>query len=112
EIDRTLYLDQPWFNGLTLFCIAVAAPYLGYTGWKDVGKEGILATAAWALLALAALLAYYGLCVLVNTTAFRVDDDWLTVKHGPLPWFGARKIPVDRITQLSTRMHHSRHACT
>lgn len=112
EIDRTLFLDHPWFNGFTLFCIAVAAPYMGYLAWGGIQEGGLTAWASGTMLALAAVLAYFGLCVLLNSTEFRIDDDRLTVRHGPLPWPGSRKIPVDRIVQISTRMHRSRHSLT
>jgi len=112
EIDRTLYLDHPWFDGLLLVMIAIAAPSMAYQSWKGLDEGGGVTLAAGMMLALSALLAYYGLCVLVNATEYRVDDEWLTVKHGPLPWPGARKIPVDHIAQLSTLAHRSRHSLT
>ncbi len=112
EIDRTLVLDHPWFNGWTLLTTVIAAPYIAYTAWQGLHAGGWISLFGGVMLALATLMAYYGACVLVNSTEFRVDEKLLTVRHGPLPWFGKRSIPVDRIMQLSTKIHRTRHALT
>lgn len=51
-------------------------------------------------LAVGLALGYFGLALLVNSTTLRVDRQGLHVSHGPLPWMGARDIPVGDIDQL------------
>ncbi|MEZ6053037.1 MAG: hypothetical protein R3C02_16880 [Planctomycetaceae bacterium] len=109
EIDRTLYIDHPWFNGCSVVMFLIAVPYLAYLSWQDVGQGGWQGLLGGSMLALTAGLTYYGLCLLVNSTEFQVDNEFLKVSHGPLPWYGNRRIPVKDIIQLSTRMHRSRH---
>lgn len=110
EVDRTLYIDHPWFNGCTVVMFLIAVPVMAYQSWSELGAGGVNGTAAVIMLGVSILLGYYGLCLIVNSTEFRVDSEYLTVKHGPLPWFGHRKIPACEIVQLSTHYHYSKHS--
>ncbi len=108
EIDRTLYIDHPWYNGCMVVMFLIAVPYMAYISWDGIGQGGWISVGGVLMFALTSFLAYYGLCLIVNSTEFRVDGEFLTVRHGPLPWYGHRTIPVNEIVQLSTHMHRSR----
>ena len=45
---------------------------------------------------------------LINSTTIRATPSLLTVKHGPLPFFGSRSLDPARIDQLSSQKHVSR----
>lgn len=109
EVDRTLALDHPWFDGFFLLILPVAVMGIAWYAWPGLSDGGWSAVGSWLMLGVAATLAYFGLCVLVNVTEYRIEDGWLSVRHGPLPWPGNVRIPTDRILQISTRVHHSRH---
>lgn len=51
-------------------------------------------------LAVGVSLTYFTLAILVNRTVVLVDQEELQVRHGPLPWLGNLRIPVDQIAQL------------
>lgn len=68
-----------------------------------------LATGEWLMLAAISIhltigigLVYYLLCKYFNKTTFRVTRGYLTTKHHPLPvpFYGAKDIPVSKIKQL------------
>ncbi len=105
EVDRTLYIDHPWYNGCVVVMFLIAVPYLGYISWDGIRQGGWTSVIGVLMFALTTLMGYYGLCLLVNSTEFRVDGEFLTVRHGPLPWYGHRTIPVPDIVQLSTLYH-------
>jgi hypothetical protein len=48
-------------------------------------------------------MAYFTLCMFVNRTVVEIDGDRLRVQHRPLPWPGARDLPVADLAQLFCR---------
>jgi len=110
EVDRTLYLDHPWLDVFILLMVPIAAIYSAYLAWPGLLAGGWTALGSWLLLVFAAAMSYYGLCVLLNVTEYRIEEGWLKVRHGPLPWPGNVQIPTDQILQISTRVQHSRYS--
>lgn len=51
--------------------------------------------------AVGALLVYATLAGLLNRTVVKVTSEFLTVRHGPVPWFGNRRMRVDELERLS-----------
>jgi hypothetical protein len=47
------------------------------------------------------LLVYATLAGLLNRTVITVTSERLTVWHGPVPWWGNRKLPLDELERLS-----------
>jgi hypothetical protein len=45
-------------------------------------------------------ITYSTLAGLVNRTTVRASNNELTIRHGPLPWFGERTIPASEIAQI------------
>ncbi len=56
-------------------------------------------------------LTYFTLAGLFNRTTIRVDDQYLKVRHGPIPWLGNQTLPSNEIDQLYTQeqTHHGKH---
>ncbi len=50
--------------------------------------------------ALATCFGYGRLCRLVNRTLIRVSMSEISVRHGPLPWLGNKRLPTAGILQL------------
>jgi hypothetical protein len=51
--------------------------------------------------AIGLLLVYATLAGLLNRTVVKVTSEFLTVRHGPVPWFGNRRMRVDELGRLS-----------
>lgn len=45
-------------------------------------------------------LTYYTLCGFLNRTTVNVARDQISVRHGPLPWFGNRNVPAMQVAQV------------
>jgi hypothetical protein len=45
-------------------------------------------------------LTYYTIAGFINHTFITVNRQWLTVVHGPLPWFSNKHIEIAQINQL------------
>jgi hypothetical protein len=52
-------------------------------------------------------LIYYVLTGYINETRVTVDGSRLTVRHGPLPFWGNKEISTHDILQLYTKHHHT-----
>lgn len=56
--------------------------------------------ALWVLAAVGLALAYASAAHLVNRTSVRIGPARVSVRHGPLPWFGRKDVPrgdIDRV---------------
>lgn len=53
-------------------------------------------------------LIYYVLAGYINKTTVRVDHSQLTVRHGPIPWWGNKTIDTAEIVQLYTKQNLGR----
>ncbi len=53
-------------------------------------------------------LAYWAVCGFVNRTVIRAGET-LSIRHGPLPWPGNRRLPADQVRQLYVRRRSSYH---
>lgn len=49
---------------------------------------------------MAAISSYLALANLLNRTRVDVDGATLTVRHGPIPWPGGNRWPIDEVEQL------------
>jgi hypothetical protein len=45
-------------------------------------------------------LAYYVVAMIVNRTTIRADNQGFEVRHGPLPWFGNRRLERSAVDQF------------
>ncbi len=51
-------------------------------------------------IAIGLLLVYATLAGLLNRTVIKVTSEFLTVWHGPVPWWGNRRLRVDELDRL------------
>jgi hypothetical protein len=63
----------------------------------------------WCLphVAIGLLLFYATLAGLLNRTVIQVTPEFLTVRNGPVPWWGNRRLAVDEIERLYCGRHSS-----
>lgn len=101
-----LHLELPWRNLSLIFLVFFTAFWNSGIVVMVGGiamSDGVMA--ALPMLAIPHVwvglgLAYYVGASLVNTTVLARDGDHLVVRHGPIPWFGKRTVPLSDIDQL------------
>ena len=54
-------------------------------------------------------LSYYVLAGYINRTVIKVNRNMLTIKHGPLPWFGNKQLHSHDLAQLYCKECMHRH---
>jgi hypothetical protein len=89
-----------WFGAdrIALLCFSLAWNSTVVFMLGQVRGAQILLLIAFLLPGL--FLLYQGLAGLLNRTHIRAQEGRLTVRHGPVPWPGARDIDVRELTQL------------
>jgi hypothetical protein len=87
---------------MLLFCIAWDS-FLAFWYWTAFNKPGEwLITFIFPLphLGVGIWLTYFILASLVNKTVVQLEDNLLTVRHGPLPYYRNHCVEVTTIVQL------------
>lgn len=100
--------DENWRYWLAII-MAAALGVMHWSGWiggsKNAPNAWFFSTLVVVITAgLGVRLAY----VAVNSTTIIVADGALVVRHGPLPSFGNREIPLSEIEQLYTEYYVSK----
>lgn len=105
ESDGTTRITWRWFSFihafLIFFCIAwdsFLVVWYGIALNTDAPLIAIIFPVAHVAVGVG--LTYYTLTGLVNRTAIEVSRNHLSIRHGPLPWFGNREVPGRQYTQL------------
>jgi hypothetical protein len=80
-------------------CFVVLWWWNALRGGDRMGWLAIIITIPHA--AIGFLLAYATLAGLLNRTVVEVTSEFLTVRHGPVPWFGNRRMRVAELERLS-----------
>jgi hypothetical protein len=105
-----LVLTRRWFTWIVLFLIPFCLVWNGFLiTWYSVA----LSTQAPAMalgfplihVGVGVFLTYYTLATLINRTRLSVERGELVIRHGPLPWFGYRRVPGILIDQLYCKAH-------
>lgn len=100
-----LTITRRWFSFLFIFlaffCIAWDS-FLVFWYSMAFGMDApwIMKVFPVAHLAVGIGLTYFTLAGFLNRTTIRVDGEELIIRHGPLPWLGNCRIPVDQLEQL------------
>jgi hypothetical protein len=55
--------------------------------------------------ALGLLFVYATLALFLNRTVIKATSEFITVRHGPLPWWGNRSLPLDELEGLYCYKH-------
>ena len=101
----TLILSKPWRSADLLFLGFFTVFWDGIIGFMLVMALAQGETEALILLAtphtwIGVGLAYYVVAMAVNRTTLRAGEQFFTVRHGPLPWFGNRCLERSDIEQF------------
>lgn len=112
---RRMVLVRRWFSVTSLVLAAVTWPLLaaGLAGVADGLRHGRFGALGGGALYLAVLgwLSWRALAGLLNRTTFTVDDEGVSVRHGPVPWAGEATVAwrdVERIHCVQN-VHANRH---
>ncbi len=107
QIEQTgaeLRLSRRWFSPAIIFLALFAVFWNGFMAvWFGIAIiSRIWPLALFGILhaAVGLFVAYYALAGFMNVTVIRVGMGELDVKHGPLPWFGNRRLETAAIAQL------------
>jgi len=109
---RELSITRKWFTYTAFFLVFFS---LFWNGIVSVFVVGAITSGEWIMLLFISLhltvgvcIAYYTLCLFVNKTRITVTRDYLSVKHGPLPWFGNSKLAASKVDQIWCKLHVQR----
>ena len=95
---------SPGTIGLAIFCVFWDG-FLFFWYWialrTGAGKEMFLGPILHVLVG--AGITYGVLAGFINRTVISFDRQQLSVRHGPLPWWGNRAVPIREIRQLFTK---------
>ncbi len=104
DSGRELEITQRWYTPLFFGLLFFA---LFWNGFLVVWHFIALGTGAWFMSLFAGLhtlvgmgLIYVVACGFLNSTVVRVSGGVLTVRHGPLPWFGNLELDASSLKQL------------
>ncbi len=105
EHGNELTITKRWFGYGVLFLIMFAIIWDGFLiVWYGMAFAGGAPTIAilFPLLHVAAGIGitYTAITGLVNSTVLKINDNALTIKHGPLPWPGNKTVDVTDIEQF------------
>jgi hypothetical protein len=105
ELDfDALNITYRWWSAkyffLLLFCIAWDSFLVFWYGMASHGASWIMIVFPIGHVAVGIGLTYYTIAGFVNRTVITVNLQWLTVTHGPLPWFGNKRIDRNQVIQL------------
>lgn len=103
-------ITQRWFHVVVLFLIPFCLVWDGFLvfWYTNALRSGApLAAALFPLVhvAVGVGLTYYTVACLVNKTRLTVERGEVVITHGPLPWFGYRRVPGVMIDQLYAKSH-------
>ncbi len=113
ELGPGLTLVRRWFSPvlffLLFFCIAWDAFLVFWYGMAFTeDAPWIMIVFPVAHVAVGVGLTYFTIAGFLNRTVVRVANGRLTVRHGPMPWFGNHTLPDGEIEQLYCTEHVSR----
>lgn len=104
--DGQLSVRWSWRSASTLFLLGFAVLW-NLIVLVQFGITGLdLFRVVFLLLGLG--LLYRGIAGVINSTTIAVDENVLTVRHSPLPWFPAPTIDISAIEQLFVSEGHTK----
>ncbi len=105
EQDGTeLRLTRRWFGPVFIFLALFAVFWNGFMavwfGMAIISRLWPMALFGTLHASIGLFVAYYAIAGFVNSTVVRVGMGEIEVRHGPLPWFGNRRLETASIAQL------------
>ncbi len=115
NLGGQLTLRWHWFNWHILLVTGFAVfwngiMFFGFGGAIFSGEADFFAVFPFILFPhfwVGLAMIYYAISGYINKTTVNVDYDQLTVRHGPLPWWGNRHIEPSHIVQLYSKENRS-----
>lgn len=99
-----LRIVRPWRTWSAWVLLFFAVFWNGFmVVWNTIAlSQGVWIMSVFGLLhtGVGLFLAYWVATRFLNRTTIEKDRGFLAVKHGPLPWPGNKKLPLDQIVQL------------
>lgn len=107
-----IVLTRRWFTAVVLFLIPFCLLWNGIlVGWYVMAFQAntpiLFKLFPLIHVAVGVGLTYFTLATLINKTRITVDRGEVTITHGPLPWFGYKKVPGLLIDQIFAKSHVS-----
>lgn len=105
---ETIRIERRWYSsgtvGLVIFCVLWDG-FLGFWYWNALRTHADAEMFLGPILhvAIGIVLTYFALTGFLNRTVVTVTRDRLSVRHGPLPWWGNRTLSTREIRQLFTK---------
>jgi hypothetical protein len=85
---------------LVIFCIAWDSFLIFWYSMVSQGAPWIMILFPIGHVAVGVGLTYYTIAGFINSTFITINQQWLTVTHGPLPWLGNKRIDRTQVGQL------------
>jgi len=118
KIFDTLNITYRWwslkFLFLVFFCLAWDSFLVFWYSTVPQGAPWIMIVFPIGHVAIGIGLTYYTIAGFINRTVISINQQWLTVTHGPLPWFGNKRIERMQVNQLYAEevRSHGKHGRT
>lgn len=90
------------WNGFLFFWYSTATTGVDWSAGAGGLKSDQLMTLLFPIghVAVGIGLTYFTLCGFLNRTTVNVSPREISVRHGPLPWFGNRTVPALQVAQI------------
>jgi hypothetical protein len=85
---------------LVVFCIAWDSFLVFWYSMVSQGAPWIMILFPIGHVAVGVGLTYYTIAGFMNRTFITINQQWITVTHGPLPWIGNKRIDRIQVGQL------------
>ncbi|QQE10754.1 hypothetical protein JD969_14775 [Planctomycetota bacterium] len=106
ETHNAYQITRKWYSHAVFAMLVFVIFWDGFLvvwysmAFSDADSPLMVKLFSIVLVAIGLSLTYAVICSFINKTVIRLDTQKLTVKHGPIPWFGNRKISALNIRQL------------
>lgn len=101
---RDLTIVMRWFSWtyimMAFFCVMWDGFLVFWYGMAIATQNLVMLIFPLLHVAVGVGLTYFTIAGFFNRTTFRIERDYLTVRHGPLPWPGNLEVPTSNLEQL------------
>lgn len=116
NLGGEMKITRRWFSPVLFFLIPVCLFWNGFIvvfGFgsflaADQGGGGAFSLCLLPHLAAGLFLAYFALASVINVTEVKINPAEFSVRHGPLPWLGNKRLAASDITQVYCKERVSR----
>ncbi|HAS8565774.1 TPA: hypothetical protein I7774_22165 [Vibrio vulnificus] len=109
--QSSMIITKKWLSKSTLF-ITCFTIYWNVSVFNEYSSVSTISDLPWLYLSVGLFLVYFCLACWLNKSTFKVSEKSLSISHGPLPWFGNKKIETRLIKQLFVKEVTSLHTST